>query len=289
MKIRLGFVSNSSSCSDLLCYDDCNLLKNAKAILQFLKKDMNSEVLLIGKEFGEGRDILWLSHDEKRLILKFPDHWNKNGDKVYGVVFNTNALYSSDDDDLDNPEKFKEKYQHVDIVERDYCSTDLLSEFFNFYFLYGDSDDFEDVYEKENALEPIPYSLLYRTKVEEDLTKDSVEKLFSDESGYPIFFCFKNPISDYLLTLMQVGDTLPTFHLTNQIILSIHSEDDSAKDFVLKNFRKLNSKRKKGDLDIYKGACLVTKDKVRLEGNSSIESFFGSFVFVTPEELEGEL
>ena len=88
---------------------------------------------------------------------------------------------------------------------------------------------------------------------------------------------------------MQVGDTLPTFHLTNQIILSIHSEDDSAKDFVLKNFRKLNSKRKKGDLDVYRGACFVTKDKVRLEGNFSIESFFGSFVFVTPEELEGEL
>lgn len=288
MKIRSGFVSNSSSSSDLLCYNDCSLLKNAKAILQFLKKDMNSEVLLIGKEFGEGRDILWLSQDEKRLILKFPDHWNKNGDKVYGVVFNTNALYSSDEDDLDNSEKFKEKYQHVEIVERDHCSTDLLSEFFNFYFLYGDSDDLEDMYEKENAPEPVPYSILYRVKVEE-LTKESVEKWFSDDPRYPIFFCFKNPTSDYLLTLIQAGDTLPTFSLTNQLILSVHSDDNSAKDFVLKNFKKLNSKRKKGDLDIYQGACLITKDKVRLEGNSSIESFFGSFVFITPEELGGEL
>lgn len=289
MKIRSGFVSNSSSSSDLLCYDDCSLLKDAKAILQFLKKDMNSEVLLIGKEFGEGRDILWLSQDEKRLILKFPDRWNKNGDKVYGVVFNTNALYSSDEDDLNDPEKFKERYQHVDIVERDYCSTDLLSEFFNFYFLYGSFDDFEDVHERENTPEPVPYSILYRVRVEEELTKESVEKWFDEQPRYPIFFCFKNPVSDYLLTLIQVGDTLPTFSLTNQLILYVHSDDNSAKDFILKNLKKLNSKRKKGDVDIYKGACLVTKDKVHLEGNFFIESFFGAFVFVTPEELEEEL
>lgn len=57
MKIREGFVSNSSSTSYLIGFKERGLLKNVAEILDYLKDSDGSDVVIVGKKLSEGYDI----------------------------------------------------------------------------------------------------------------------------------------------------------------------------------------------------------------------------------------
>ena len=87
MKIRNGFVSNSSSSSFILVYDESKVLSNAEDIVRYVNECSNTFPLFRGIESYEGEDIFSLEGDQESLIRKFPDRFvkqNKNSNvKLY--------------------------------------------------------------------------------------------------------------------------------------------------------------------------------------------------------------
>lgn len=76
MKIRSGFVSNSSSSSFILTYDKTKVLDSASKIVEYLKntKD-NSKLYFRGRELNEGEDIFELEDEDARLIRLFSEQF----------------------------------------------------------------------------------------------------------------------------------------------------------------------------------------------------------------------
>lgn len=292
MKIRNGFVSNSSSSSYLLCYEDKNLLKNAEEILEFLKKDLYSEVLMIGKDLGDGRDVIWLNKNQKKLILKFPEHWRRNGDDVFGVVVTDDVVYASNEYGLfGDPEKIRKDreelertHQHVDEILQDNWPTEDLTDFSSLYFLNNSLEE-----DQEELPVPEPYAILYDEEIyETSLTKERLEELIEDESLRPLYFCFRNPSSDYFRTLLYTGDDLPSFSLTNQIILPVYPQ---SKEILFKKIKKLNKMLKNKELKIYSKAFLAGSGVQSFFGwkNFHMEAFFGTYSIIDSAELGEEL
>lgn len=292
MKIRNGFVSNSSSSSYLLCYNDGSLLKDAEDILKFLEKDVHSEVLLIGKDLGDGRDVQWLDKNQKKLILRFPELWKKNGNEVFGVIVTEDVVYASNEYGLfgdpeevkKNREELEKTHQHVDEILQDNWPIEDLTDFSAMYLLESSSEE-----ESENLPVPEPYAIMYDEDLSEtSLSKESLEKLVDDEALQPLFFCFRNPTSDYFRTLLYSGENLPSFSLTNQII---HPVNLQSKKVLLKKLKKLNGMLKNGELKIYSRAFVAGSDRSSFYGwkNFSVKPFFGFFSLVDASELEEEI
>ena len=292
MKIRNGFVSNSSSSSYLLCYEDENLLKNAEEILEFLKKDLYSEVLMIGKDLGDGRDVIWLNKNQKKLILRFPEHWKRNGEEIFGVVVTDGVVYASNEYGLfEDPEKIRKDreelertHQHVDEILQDNWPTEDLTGFSSLYFLNNSLEE-----DQEELPVPEPYVILYDEEIyETSLTKERLEELIEDESLRPLYFCFRNPSSDYFRTLLYTGDELPSFSLTNQIILPVYPQN---KESLIKKIKELNKMLKNKELKIYSKAFLAGSGVQSFFGwkNFHMEAFFGTYSIIDSAELGEEL
>ena len=75
MKIRNGFVSNSSSSSFILVYDKTKVVDNATSIVEYLKENPNTEPVFYGNEMGEGDDVYMLPSNYESLIRKFPQEF----------------------------------------------------------------------------------------------------------------------------------------------------------------------------------------------------------------------
>ena len=68
MKIRYGFVSNSSSCAYLLIYKDDSVTTDPFEVIKALQEHPNQDIIFDGGPFGEGSDIFPLDSDMKSLI-----------------------------------------------------------------------------------------------------------------------------------------------------------------------------------------------------------------------------
>lgn len=77
MKIRNGFVSNSSSSSFILVYDKTKVTTNPEDIVDILKREPNCDMLIKGWELANGDDIFELDEEQKSLIRKFSDRFIK--------------------------------------------------------------------------------------------------------------------------------------------------------------------------------------------------------------------
>lgn len=77
MRIRNGFVSNSSSSSFLLTYDSRKVLETPEDILEILQKSTDSRVIIRGIELGDGEDCFELDSEQKSLIRKFPQEFTR--------------------------------------------------------------------------------------------------------------------------------------------------------------------------------------------------------------------
>ena len=75
MKIRCGFVSNSSSSSFILAYDKNKITHDPKEVLDFIKENPSESVVIRGLDLNEGEDIFELTEEQKELIRKFPNQF----------------------------------------------------------------------------------------------------------------------------------------------------------------------------------------------------------------------
>ena len=75
MKIRNGFVSNSSSSSFILVYDKSKVLNTPEDIIDFIRRYPDKRVILRGTDLAEGEDIFELDNDQKKIIRCFPDRF----------------------------------------------------------------------------------------------------------------------------------------------------------------------------------------------------------------------
>lgn len=84
MKVRNGFVSNSSSSSFILSYDGTQVLKGPKAIVEYITANPDADVLIRGRELSDGDDVFELSLGQRRLIRRFSDRFvaHNSGDMV---------------------------------------------------------------------------------------------------------------------------------------------------------------------------------------------------------------
>lgn len=83
MKIRNGFVSNSSSSSFYMAYDKTQVTSDPAVIVKFLNEYPDEPVILRGIDLGEGEDIFFLNEEQKSLIRKFPDEFIALNSKPY--------------------------------------------------------------------------------------------------------------------------------------------------------------------------------------------------------------
>ena len=83
MKIRNGFVSNSSSSSFYMAYDKTQVTNDPAVIVQFLNEHPNEQVLFRGIDLGEGEDLFFLNDEQKSLIRKFPEEFIALNSKPY--------------------------------------------------------------------------------------------------------------------------------------------------------------------------------------------------------------
>ena len=136
---------------------------------------------------------------------------------------------------------------------------------------------------------PEPYVILYDEEIyETSLTKERLEELIEDESLRPLYFCFRNPSSDYFRTLLYTGDDLPSFSLTNQIIFPVYPQ---SKEILFKKIKKLNKMLKNKELKIYSKAFLAGSGVQSFFGwkNFHMEAFFGTYSIIDSAELGEEL
>lgn len=77
MKIRKGFVSNSSSSSFILKSD--GVFMGREATVEWLKNpdNWNKELLVIGEEMSEGDDIFYLEGNQREIILNHEERFLK--------------------------------------------------------------------------------------------------------------------------------------------------------------------------------------------------------------------
>lgn len=75
MKIRNGFVSNSSSSSFILAYDKNSRTNDPKKIVDILRKDPNVDILIKGWDLNEGYDFFNPDEEQASLIRRFADRF----------------------------------------------------------------------------------------------------------------------------------------------------------------------------------------------------------------------
>lgn len=75
MKIRNGFVSNSSSSSFILVYQKSSVVEGAEEIIKYVTENPNMWPLFRGRSLNEGDDYFELNPSMEALIRKFPDQF----------------------------------------------------------------------------------------------------------------------------------------------------------------------------------------------------------------------
>lgn len=73
MKIRNGFVSNSSSSSYILSYQKSKVIEDPRQMVAFFNEHPDAYVVFYGKDWGEGKDIFEMDSSQKKLVRKFPE------------------------------------------------------------------------------------------------------------------------------------------------------------------------------------------------------------------------
>lgn len=220
MKIRDGFVSNSSSSSYLVFYKEESFLPSAKAILNQIEKDPKSEIILFGKELGEGNDWGLLTHKQKKLILKFPEIWKRN-EGIFGILQeDCDWIDTTYRDDISDVKIDPSLTNSLKFERNNYCITDdeCLEEFFLLYFAEEDDLESDDI----TSLPKVkPFALKYKSSIE-NITEGQWNKVQRDPDNYPILIVQREKDKDYVRALRALHDPVD-FPLSDLNIILIRS------------------------------------------------------------------
>lgn len=77
MKIRSGFVSNSSSSSFIITYDKTKVTHDPEEVYNLIVENPDITILFMGYDCGEGDDIFILDDEQKSTIRKFKKEFIK--------------------------------------------------------------------------------------------------------------------------------------------------------------------------------------------------------------------
>lgn len=187
MKIRSGFVSNSSSSSFLIKKTNCsNIIESPEAIVDFLRNPdwYKHSLFIVGRELGEGDDIFEISNQIRRIIITYSDRFidvNRRyyDDKMIKMYVDFKNVYYNDysiNDDEKPP-------AHDEWLWKDNCSLeDDNSEFVRRYLLtYEERYSLEMLEENEESYYSKAFTrvLLYSKKVTD---KNEIKKILSDKN-----------------------------------------------------------------------------------------------------------
>ena len=154
MKIRSGFVSNSSSSSFILTYQKSMVITDPEKIVDIVRDYPYEPMIIRGWDLSDGEDIFELDNEQRSLIRKFP---KKFIEMNKGEVTRTNYVY--------NPET--KDYDH-----EDYKVPAIRA--------YLDAQFLPDPYEYES-----PEVDMSDVEKPEDITQEELCKYYEDKEGHP--------------------------------------------------------------------------------------------------------
>ena len=141
MKIRNGFVSNSSSSSFIILGSGAAPLNRAQTV-EFLKSNPDANILVVGASLGDGDDIFFLDKERVDFILDHEERFLASFAKWEAYVEPAKFVPDPRDSwNYEGPEEDKELLkENEQIVYKDYSSEseDDFSFFVNHYFLTFD-------------------------------------------------------------------------------------------------------------------------------------------------------
>lgn len=287
MKIRTGFVSNSSSSSFIIAYKKGNVLNGAQAIADYIEQYPRERLVVEGCSLGEGDDVFEVSDTNKQDILLFKDRFvEKNkyvdtynyyyGTDRYGqmkgypqaLLMNREYTYTDDDSDLSEYREQAEKSLGTSEVElqpvyidnyatnSDYDDGELFEE------RYLSCESFDQWYEAGELNLPRMTTSAFAVVYSEVFTNrgDIFNEIRNGSMGYLVKF---NPVysrsqSVKTYAFFEIGDKNRDLILKDE-----YDFTDSSKELIFyKNATILKSKGKcpEGNLVIGFGKIAIIKD-----------------------------
>lgn len=141
MKIRRGFVSNSSSSSFILLRGSTTPLNRAQTV-EFLKSNPDANILVVGASLGDGDDIFFLDKERADFILDHEERFLASFAKWEAYVEPAKFVPDPRESwNYEGPEEDKELLkENEQVVYKDYGSEsdDDFNFFVNHYFLTAD-------------------------------------------------------------------------------------------------------------------------------------------------------
>jgi hypothetical protein len=220
MKIRNGFVSNSSSSSFILVYDKTKVYNTPDEIFNFLTARYQDRPSILpifdGGDYCEGRDMFELPADYEELIRKFPDEFKAvsggMGVKVYGKA---KLFHDAEERSWGKPNIDMSDVPYVEITAQDLneyakadCSEETKKKFEASSRYYRELEEREkEANERENlkAIDIAKEQLIEKGSKAEDIESDRVfvdyHTTDNDENDFVATY-FTNDYSDdetYLL------------------------------------------------------------------------------------------
>ena len=276
MKVRSGFVSNSSSCSYTIFYKDGALLSSAEEIYNYILSHKNPELYLLGKEIGEGHDYTFLNKNHLELIRRFPEQWKSNGDSVKALIGGQNLYYMKSEYSSGTGGVDVSKFPHqMKFYEDNSCYYDEEEDLAGFYGLYF-LDQIRGDFDLPPLPEVYPYVLSFRDNFHIE-SEDQWRSIVQCPDSYPLVLSFGDKDYDFVRAMTMVG-SVPDFEASYRDYVFVLSKDKLSNSLA----KLINNPR----MEVFTQAC-ITRDPESAhyyKGVFHILPMFGAYSVLSQEE-----